>query len=431
MPVGKRGSVSDEGRSPAASSLKTHNFSIAPQGAIYVTGAVDAVATAILVDTGSAVTILHKDLWEQSARSVSVALEATSSPVTVANGQPLHILGLGTVRICIADVEFVHQALIADDVSQSCLLGADFLVPHGAVIDFKTNQLQVGEAVVPMHHSAIEALPKQVCRVSVAITAIIRGGEEKLLWATVHHPWNIHVHYPGVLEPKEGFEAQHQLLVARVVALPDNELMPVRMANLTPVPITLYQGMRIGDFCPLPSPGEACSGETCYKEILESTGLTQVLHIGENSSGANEAESGASFLGVNVKDLDASQLQELEALVSDFRDTFSTGRQDLGRTNVTYHQIDTGDAAPIKQAPRRLPIHRRQEVEHLINEMQEQGVIQPSQSPWASPIVLVQKKDGSIRFCVDYRKVNKVTRKDSYPLPRVDDISTLDLASGY
>ena len=188
--------------------------------------------------------------------------------------------------------------------------------------------------------------------------------------------------------------------------------------------------MRIGDFFPLASPGEACTGETCYKEILESTGLTQVLHIG-----ANEAENGASFLAVDTKELDASQLQELEALVSDFRDTFSTGRQDLGRTNVTYHQIDTGDAAPIKQAP------RRQEVEHLINEMQEQGVIQPSQSPWASPIVLVQKKDGSTRFCVDYRKVNKVTRKDSYPLPRVDDIldslagaqwfSTLDLASGY
>ena len=122
------------------------------------------------MDTGSAVTILHKDLWEQSARS---ALEAISSPVTVANGQPLHILGLATVRICIADVEFVHQAMIADDVSQSCLLGADFLVPHGVVIDFKTNQLQVDEAVVPMHHSAVEALPKQVCRVSVATTAII------------------------------------------------------------------------------------------------------------------------------------------------------------------------------------------------------------------------------------------------------------------
>ena len=273
----------------------------------------NAVPTAILVDTGSAVSILHKDLWEQSAGSMSEALEANSSPVTVANGQPLHILGLGIVRIRISDVEFVHQALIADDVSQSCLLGADFLVPHGVAIDFKTNQLRVGEAVVPIHHSAMEALPKQVCRVSVATTAIIRGGEEKLLWATVHHPRNIGVHYPGVLEPKEGFEAQHQLLVARVVALPDNEQMPVRMANLTPVPITLYRGMRIGDFWPLTSPSETCTGETCYKEIPESTRLAQVLHIGQKSS--NEAENGASFLGVDTKDLDASQLQELEALV--------------------------------------------------------------------------------------------------------------------
>ena len=154
------------------------------------------------------------------------------------------------------------------------------------------------------------------------------------------------------------------------------------MANLTPVPITLYRGMRIGDFRPLTSPSETCTGETCYKEIPESIRLAQVLHIGEKSS--NEAENGASFLGVDTKDLDASQLQELETLVNDFQ------APSLLVDKIVL--IDTGDAAPIKQAPHRLPIHCRQEVEHQINEMQEQGVIQPSQSPWASPIVLVQKK---------------------------------------
>ncbi|GFX92032.1 hypothetical protein TNCV_5004961 [Trichonephila clavipes] len=91
--------------------------------------------------------------------------------------------------------------------------------------------------------------------------------------------------------------------------------------------------------------------------------------------------------------------------------------------------------------PRRLPFAKQEEVGTLLREMQENDIIEPSSSPWASPIVLVRKKDGSTRFCVDYRKLNDVTKKDSYPLPRIDDtldtlsghkwFSTLDLKSGY
>ena len=86
--------------------------------------------------------------------------------------------------------------------------------------------------------------------------------------------------------------------------------------------------------------------------------------------------------------------------------------------------IHTGGVAPVRQPVRRVPPHRREAVRKLLNEMLERGVVEPSASPWASPIVLVRKKDGSTRFCVDYRKLNDVTRKDAYPLPRID--ATLD-----
>jgi len=83
----------------------------------------------------------------------------------------------------------------------------------------------------------------------------------------------------------------------------------------------------------------------------------------------------------------------------------------------------------------------REKVNKIIEDMRKQGVIEESQSPWMSPAVLVKKKDGTIRFCVDYRKLNSKTVKDSFPLPRIDDIldqlsgntwfSTIDLKSGY
>ena len=106
-----------------------------------------------------------------------------------------------------------------------------------------------------------------------------------------------------------------------------------------------------------------------------------------------------------------------------------------------HHAIHTGYAPPIRQPVRRIPPFRRQEVQKLLGEMLAKDVIQRSTSPWASPIVLVKKKDGPTRFCVDYLKLNEVTRKDAYPLPRIDAtldtlvgsrwFSTLDLLSGY
>ena len=105
------------------------------------------------------------------------------------------------------------------------------------------------------------------------------------------------------------------------------------------------------------------------------------------------------------------------------------------------HSIDTGNAMTVLQKPPRMSTKQKQEVGKLVDDMLDDGVISTSLSPWSSPIVVAKKKDGSVRFCVDYRALNNCTKKCSYPLPRIDGsldelsgcgyFSTLDLKSGY
>ena len=113
----------------------------------------------------------------------------------------------------------------------------------------------------------------------------------------------------------------------------------------------------------------------------------------------------------------------------------------LGMCNVDVHRIDTGDANPIAERPRKLSPMKHKEVQRQIQDLLNAGAIEESRSPWASPIVLVPKKGGEWRLCVDYRGLNNITKKDAYPLPLIDDltrgfggatyISTIDLKCGY
>ena len=86
---------------------------------------------------------------------------------------------------------------------------------------------------------------------------------------------------------------------------------------------------------------------------------------------------------------------------------------------MVEHYIDTRDAKPIKIPPRLTPLSQRKLIESEINKMLEEDVIEPSSSPWSSPILIVTKKDGTPRFCLDNRGVNLLTRKDAYPLSRI------------
>ena len=114
-------------------------------------------------------------------------------------------------------------------------------------------------------------------------------------------------------------------------------------------------------------------------------------------------------------DLPDDKMQRFNNLVQDFTDIFAHADEDLGRTPLTKHTIQLkGSITPIKQHYRRVPFFQRPVMQQLIRKMLADNIIEPSSGPWASPVVLVTKKDGSARFCVDFRKLNAVTQKDAH-----------------
>ena len=134
------------------------------------------------------------------------------------------------------------------------------------------------------------------------------------------------------------------------------------------------------------------------------------------------------------------QTEEKEMLKRNAK-TFSKNDLDMGRTNLVKHHIKLTDPVPFKEAYRRIPPQMYDEVKAHIQEMLDLGAIRPSNSPLASAIVLVRKKDGRLRFCIDLRRLNNRTVKDAYSLPKIESIldsligakifSTLDLKAGY
>ncbi len=167
-------------------------------------------------------------------------------------------------------------------------------------------------------------------------------------------------------------------------------------------------------------------------------GLAAVVS-NEDDLGPEAALKNHPFALVSGGDhLSPRQLTDLAQLQADFADVFSPLP---GRTDLVQHHIETLPGEVARSRPYRLPKHKKNVVQEELKAMLNLGVIEESHSDWASPIVLVPKTDGSVRFCVDYRKVNALSKFDAYPMPRVDELldrlgaarfySTLDLTKGY
>ena len=388
---------------------------IASTGAgLYASCKINNISAECLIDTGATLTIMSQRMWETIKPSTSMALESFDSSVFTASGEPVEIEGKTCVFIEINGILCPCNIVVAK-IDVDLIVGLDFLAKHDCQINVAKSSM-----IIQGKHCKLTRIKSAGCyRVVVSSKTQVPAMSEMIIEGKSidqdHRKTRL-----CLLEPTALNQESSSLLVARSLTY-DQDKTPIRVMNLSNESKTLYPATKIATLSPVSTVQQV-------KEISKSENMVVPEHLKDLFERTTE--------GMSIQ-----QQRQVSKLLCKYSEVFSKADSDIGRTGIIKHKIPTGNSRPIKQPPRRVPVHMSGEVDSQIDNMLKENIIQPSTSPWASSIVMVKKKDGSTRFCVDYRKLNDVTIKDAYPLPRIDEsldqlagakwFSCLDLNAGY
>lgn len=393
---------------------RPYNVSSSVNAIFYIQGHIDKTPINFLLDCGAAMSIVHYQVLPRNCHVTNISMQAVS-----ANGDPLEVMGKVMLAVSLGSFTAKQEFTVVRHLTVDCLLGADFLQTYSAVLDCGNSILQLNSE--EEHYTIPITLGKQPLQAKIltAEDITIRSPRDFTI------PGRTMQLVTGVLD--SSLTDINNVLVEPSKGLPTHlclarSLSPVRnctdvmlqLMNISPTPVTVYKGMK----------------------LASATPERNVLLVSQDASTADNC----NLDDVDLSHLAPSEQTQLKQLLVQFADLFAVGDRPIGQTSVVTHSIPT-TGPPIRQPLRRIPEALKSTITKEVTHMLEHNIIRPSSSPWSSPVVMVRKQDGSWRFCVDYRKLNSVTHRDAYPLPRIDStldslagatyFTTLDLASGY
>ena len=358
-----------------------------------------------LLDTGAQCSVVSSEV----VKDMDVQrIPALRQPVTV-DGNALDLDCVVVCDVSVGDKTLRDQPLyVVRNLSPSCILGTDLLKRMGSsiAIDFAAQTVSVRgcnvtEAADCVRLSeTVHIPPKYQSVVMCSVPRAVASGDV-------------------VVESSDLLSDRYSLLAARSVAtVSEGAMIPVRVLNPT-------------------SQGVTVPAHAVVARLMDSPRVVEREPVEEG--GLDDAWTDTLVDGSDL--CDDTQRAALSGLLKKHKEAFSLGGE-LGQCGIVKHSIPlVSGAHAISQPPRRVNVNDRGDVDAAIQKMKEDGIIRPSCSPWSSPVVPVRKKDGSLRLCIDYRRLNDLTHGDSHPLPRVEDcldalsgsswFSVLDLQSGY
>ena len=429
-----------------------------PEG-VYIRGSVQGYPILFTTDTGASKTIVSTRMYDAMRPEDKPALTKATKLIG-ASGSAINIKGKATFSLQLGSVNLQVEAVVAE-IDDDGLLGVDVLQnSEEGPTDLLLSKgvLRVDNKEVPVIQIGMKS---RIRRVTAADHFIIPAESEAVIDVYVerkeYDDFSSETEY--IIEPTRHFQEEYPLQMAStLVDINDGCTCKVRILNPFPTAMSLKQDAVLGKAEPIEGNSKILVDQENTEEVENLCSIRRLqivlpekLDISSVTSGhikrveeSDQLPIPEHLLNLYKKSstgLVADEKRKLINLLIKYQDSFSRSEWDLGLTNLTEHAINTGDARPIKQAPRRVPIAFAAEEKKAIEDLKAKGVIRNSTSPWASPIVLVHKKDGGVRPCVDYRKVNELVKPDDFPLPRIQDcldavagsqlFSTFDLTSGY
>jgi hypothetical protein len=302
------------------------------------------------------------------------------------------------------------QFFVVENLPTSLLFGVDLIYQLNLVIDVQNSMCKIGDYVIPM-----DITDNAACLVAVEVDTIKPLCSKLVRVAPVEYDFDVD-------------NVQNTPLLVGHGILPKDIKSPcILLANTSGKEHVIYPGdilaQKVQDNVELACVNVAQSEQRTLKHTEVASGINIFF---ENK----ELE----------KRLSRKQQKELFSVLKRYKRLFEPANCGV-TTTAAVHNIDTGESTPIGCAPYQTTPEKREFISKEIENLLTTKKISPSTSPWASPVVLVKKKDGSVRFCIDYRKLNAVSKRDCYPMTRIDDalasmkgmiwFSSLDLAQGY
>uniref|UniRef100_A0A3B1KC70 Gypsy retrotransposon integrase-like protein 1 n=1 Tax=Astyanax mexicanus TaxID=7994 RepID=A0A3B1KC70_ASTMX len=283
-------------------------------------------------------------------------------------------------------------------------------------------------------------VPDKIGTVKCNSATYLEPGQEYLVWGKLPKTTSVSPGSAVMTECTSSHSVPRGIMVARVITpLWGDRWVPLRIMNISDKPVLLRRNAKLADVFPCVAV-EDFELTSCPQSIPPSHAAPNQAK-GRVSSEEKLASLGLDKVDLSLCDVSEECRTELSDLIVQYEDIFSRHHLDCGKAEGFVHRIHLTDQKPFRLPYRRVPPSQYQKLRQVLNEMEEKEIIEKSTSEYASPLVLVWKKNGELRLCTDFRWLNKRTLKDAHPLPHQADclaalggnslFSTMDLTSGF